>query len=219
MSTSAGNQNLDRTPRNKQAPNPPAPTDTAKKNFTAVKWSNDKGEIIFGDIHKKGDVTAGISLKNVNDGRHNFCMDVDGQRRAWSTHSVPGNYQVVAGMDNEEPDDTIMFNAENGNIDIIATNGKIRLQATDIELVAVGEGGARGHITCSATETFTVHKTKKIILQSKTLTSITSPGIVNLAANSCLKMYSSIIRGVTDAVKDKDSKVGGQKLLEENNQA
>ena len=92
------------------------------------------------------------------------------------------------------------------------------MQATDIELVAVGEGGARGNITVTATETFQVHKTKKIILQSKTLTSITSPGIVNLAANSCLKMYSSIIRGVTDAVKDKDSKVGGQKLLEENNQ-
>ena len=219
MSTSAGNQNLDRTPRNKQAPNPPAPADTAKKNFTAVKWSNDKGEIIFGDIHKKGDVTAGISLKNVNDGRHNFCMDVDGQRPGWSSHSVPGNYQVVAGMDNDESHDSIFFNAENGNIDIIAKNGKIRLQATDIELVAVGEGGARGNITVTATETFQVHETKKIILDAKTRVNISSPGVVNLAANSCLKMYSSIIRGVTDAVKDKDSKVGGQKLLEENNQA
>ena len=52
----------------------------------------------------------------------------------------------------------------------------------------------------------------------QTRVNISSPGVVNLAANSCLKMYASIIRGVTDAVKDKDSKVGGQKLLEENNQ-
>ena len=38
-----------------------------------------------------------------------------------------------------------------------------------------------------------------------------------VAANSCMKIYSSIIRGVTDAVKVKDSKVGGQRFLEENN--
>ena len=218
MSTSAGNQNLDSTPRNKDAPTPPAPSDTAKKNFTAVKWSNDKGEIIFGDIHKKGDVTAGIALKNVEDGRHNFCMDVDGQRRAWSTHSVPGNYQVVAGMDNEEPDDTIMFNAENGNIDIIATNGKIRLQATDIELVAVGEGGAKGHIKCTATETFTIHETKKIIFDSKVMTKITSTGIMNISANTCLRIYGSLIKAVTDACATKDSKTNGKKFNTENNQ-
>ena len=49
----------------------------------------------------------------------------------------PGNFQVECGSANTEEQDT-MINAKNGNIDIIATNGKIRLQATDIELIAVG---------------------------------------------------------------------------------
>ena len=39
-----------------------------------------------------------------------------------------------------------MINAKNGNIDIVATNGKIRLQANDIELIAVGEDTAEGNI-------------------------------------------------------------------------
>ena len=202
----AKNQNLDRSGDGQQ-----------KQNYTAVRYGTDKGSIKFGHIHKKADVTAGVML-DTPDGRHQFSLDIDGQRKGWTSSTSPGNFQVMCGLDNEEAVNSMMLEAWNGDISIIARNGKIRLQATDIELVAVGEGGARGNITVTATETFQVHKTKKIILQSKTLTDITSPGIVNLAANSCLKMYASIIRGVTDAVKDKDSKVGGQKLLEENNQ-
>ena len=194
----------------------PNPTVTAKQNFTAVKYGTDKGTLRFGHIHKKGDVTAGVML-DTPDGRHQFSLDIDGQRKGWTTSTSPGNFSLVAGEDNTEPQDTIFINAVNGNIDICATNGKIRLQATDIELIAVGEGGAKGHIKCTATETFTVHETKKIILDSKSLTKITTTGIMWVAANSCMKIYSSIIRGVTDAVKVKDSKVGGQRFLEENN--
>ena len=201
----AKNQNLDKTGDGQQ-----------KQNYTAVRYGTDKGSIKFGHIHKKADVTAGVML-DTPDGRHNFYLDVDGQRKGWTSSTSPGNFQVMAGEDNEEADDTLILNAINGNICITALNGKIRLQGTDIELVAVGEGGSKGHIKCTATETFTIHETKKIILDSKSLTKITTTGIMWVAANSCMKIYSSIIRGVTDAVKVKDSKVGGQRFLEENN--
>ena len=214
----AGNQLLNRLPTTRQGKRPIAPTDTAKKNYTMIRYGNDKGQISFGDIHKKGDVTSGVMLKNVQDGRHNFSMDIDGQREGWTTSTSPGNFQVECGSDREEEHDTLLLNAVNGNICITATNGKIRLQGTDIELVAIGEGGAKGHIKCTATETFTVHETKKIILDSKALTKITTTGIMSIAANSCLKMYGSIIRGVTDACAKKDSKTGGQRFQKENNQ-
>ena len=151
------------------------------------------------------------------DGRHQFSIDIDGQRKGGTSATSPGNFQVECGEDREEADDTLILNAVNGNICITATNGKIRLQGTDIELVAIGEGGAKGHIKCTATETFSVFETKKIILDAKTRVNITSTGVVNVAANTCLKMYGSIIRGVTDACAKKDSKVGGQKLQRENN--
>ena len=189
----------------------------AKQNYTAVRYGNEKGTIKFGHIHKKADVTAGVML-DTPDGRHQLSLDIDGQRKGWTSSTSPGNFQVECGSDREEADDTLILNAVNGNICITATNGKIRLQGTDIELVAIGEGGAKGHIKCTATETFTVHETKKIILDSKALTKITSTGIMSIASNSCLKIYSSIIRGVTDAVAVKDSKVGGQRFQKENNQ-
>ena len=204
MSTSANNQSLNRT------------SGTSKKNYTAVKYGTDKGTLRFGHIHKKGDVTAGVML-DTPDGRHQFSLDIDGQRKGWTTSTSPGNFQVLAGEDNTEPDDTLILNAVNGNICITAHNGKIRLQGTDIELVAIGEGGEKGHIKCTATETFTVHETKKIILDSKSMTKITTTGIMDIAANSCLKLYSSLIKGVTDASAVKDSKCNTKGQVQTNN--
>ena len=121
----------------------PNPTVTAKQNYTAVRYGTDKGSIKFGHIHKKGDVTAGVML-DTPDGRHQFSLDIDGQRKGWTTSTSPGNFNLLAGEDNTEPQDTITIGAVNGNICITATNGKIRLQGTDIELSAGGEGGAKG---------------------------------------------------------------------------
>ena len=216
MSGAARNQGLSRLPGREQIGKESNPTITSKQNYSAVKYGTDKGSIKFGHIHKKADVTAGVML-DTPDGRHSLFLDVDGQRKGWTSSISPGNFQVLAGEDNTEPQDTIAINAINGNICITATNGKIRLQGTDIELIAVGEGGSKGHIKCTATETFTIHETKKIIFDSKVLTKITSTGIMDIAANTCLTIYGSLIKGVTDACSVKNSKTNGQPVVNKNN--
>ena len=216
MSGSARNQGLSRLSGREQIGKESNPTITSKQNYSAVKYGTDKGSIKFGHIHKKADVTAGVML-DTPDGRHSLFLDVDGQRKGWTSSISPGNFQVLAGEDNTEPQDTIAINAINGNICITATNGKIRLQGTDIELIAVGEGGSKGHIKCTATETFTIHETKKIIFDSKVLTKITSTGIMDIAANTCLTIYGSLIKGVTDACAVKNSKTNGQPVVNKNN--
>ena len=62
MSGSASNQVLDRQGDENDIGKKSNPTITAKQNYTAVKYGNDKGSIKFGHIHKKGDVTAGVML-------------------------------------------------------------------------------------------------------------------------------------------------------------
>ena len=202
----AGNQKLNRGGDGQQ-----------KQNYSAVRTGTDKGSISFGHIDKKATVTSGVKL-DTPDGRHQLNLEIDGKRKGWTSSTSPGNFQVECGSDNVEADSTCVIDAVNGDIIITAHNGKIRMVGTDIELVAIGEGGSKGHIKCSATETFTVHKTKKIILDSKSLTKITTGGIMWMAANSCMKIYSSIIRGVTDAVAIKEAKNGGQRFQKENNQ-
>jgi hypothetical protein len=204
------------TTSNDRLPNKSGGGNNLKQNFTAIKYGNDHGSIAFGKIHKKADVTSDIMLA-ASDGEHFMSMDKDGQRTGWTTIMSPGNFQVECGSNREESDDACMINAKNGNIDIIATNGKIRLQATDIELVAVGGSVDKGNIRVSATENFSVDA-KKVLLSSKVNTKIASAGITEVVGNSCLKIYGSVIRGVSDACAVKDTKVGGQRYQQQQNQ-
>jgi len=104
----------------------------------------------------------------------------------------------------------------NGDISIVATNGKIRMQGTDIELVAVGEGQTKGNIKLNATENVLIDS-KKVVVTAKTLYKLCTAGDAEVVANGVLELYGSIIRGVTDAVKIKDSKVAGQAIFDKNN--
>tara|TARA_B100000927_G_C16462784_1_gene468546 strand:+ start:1016 stop:1681 length:666 start_codon:yes stop_codon:yes gene_type:complete len=183
---------------------PNNPTDTAKQNYTAIRYGNDHGSLSFGHIHKPGDVTAGVKLQT-SDGEHVFFMDKDGARKGWTTSVSPGNFQVKCGEKKEEAEDTMILNALNGNIIICASNGKIRLQATDIELIAVGEGGSKGNIRLDATENIST-SSKSFKINSVNSLSFNSPSNMEIAANGVLTLYGSVIRGVTDACAVKDSK-------------
>ena len=166
-------------------------------------------------VHKQGDVTAGIGLYTP-DGEHQLSLDIDGQRKGWTIATGPGAFQVECGSAMEEAENAVIITAVNGDISIVSTNGKIRMQGTDIELVAVGEGQTKGNIKLNATENVIV-ESKKVLITAKTLIRIASPQKVELAANGVLELYGSIIRGVTDAVKIKDSKVAGQAIFDKNN--
>ena len=187
------------------------PTDTAKQNYTAIRYGNDHGAISFGHIHKPGDVTAGVKLQT-SDGEHVFMMDKDGQRKGWTTSLSPGNFQVQCGEKKEEAEDSMILNALNGNILICATNGKIRLQATDIELIAVGEGSSKGNIRLDATENIST-SSKSFKINAVNTLSFNSPSNMEIAANGVLTLYGSVIRGVTDACAVKDSKNGNKQKV------
>ena len=190
---------------------PSNPNDTAKQNYTAIRYGNDHGAISFGHIHKPGDVTAGVKLQT-SDGEHVFMMDKDGQRKGWTTSLSPGNFQVQCGEKKEEAEDSMILNALNGNILICATNGKIRLQATDIELIAVGEGSSKGNIRLDATENISTNS-KSFKINSVNSLSFNSPSNMEIAANGVLTLYGSVIRGVTDACAVKDSKNGNKQKV------
>ena len=188
-----------------------------KKTYTTVKYCNDHGSITFGHIHKESDVISDVMLRG-SDGEHFFSMDKDGQRPGWTTFMGTGCFQVECGSNREKNQDAVMINAKNGNIDIVATNGKIRLQANDIELVAVGEATAEGNIKFTASENIS-GDAKKIIMNSTNNTKMMSSGITEAIGNAGLNLYGNIISGVTDAVAVKDSKVGGQRYQQLQNQA
>ena len=202
------------SPNAPRASNRPG-TDTAKQNYTAITYGNDHGAISFGHIHKQGDVTAAVMLQTP-DGEHQFSLDKDGKRKGWTTSTGPGNFQVECGSANKEAQDSLILNAKNGNIIIKANNGKIRLEGTDIELIAIGEGGSKGNIRLSASENISTDS-KKLLMNATSHYKLATSGTGEVISNGVLKMYGSMIQGVTDACSVKDSKVGGQKFQQKNN--
>lgn len=196
------------TPQNRSNDRSSEGQGNLEQNYTAIRYGNDHGSINFGHIHKPGDCTSDVLLQ-ASDGRHSISLDKNGPRKGCTQVTAPGRISIQSGEDLTEPEDTLMINALNGNIDIIASNGKIRLQATDIELVAIGAGGEKGNIQITASENIKMDA-EQIHLNGKSVFKMVTTGTMELAANSCLKMYSSVIRGVSDGVAIKDSKVGGQ---------
>ena len=197
---------------------PAGKNETAKINYTATGYGNDHGSLHFGRIDRNGQVTAGVQLQ-CPDGRHQFSMDNDGPREGYTTSTSLANFQVRCGVDKElvkEEQDTLSLNAENGNILITASNGKIRLQGTHIELIAVGEGGSKGNVRIDATESISL-SSKKFLANSSLLFRISSVALGEISACGPLTIYGSAIRGVTASVFHKDSKVGGQLIQRLNN--
>jgi hypothetical protein len=197
------------TPQNRRNTRVGGKSLTSRKNYTATRFGNDHGSISFGHLHKPGDVTSDVLLQ-ASDGRHHITLEKDGDKRKGSTIiAAPGNFALRCGDDKVEAEDTCWINAVNGNIHLVATKGKIILQAEDVIIKAVGEGGSKGNIRMAATELVEITG-KKIVVDAKSLYRLATPGTAEIVANSCMNIYSSVIRGVTDAVANKDSKVGGK---------
>lgn len=186
-------------------------------NYTAIRYGNDHGSIRFGHIHEKGDVTSSVLLQ-AQDGRQMMTMDQTGHRKGWTSVTAPGNFSVRCGEDNDEGMDTLFLNALNGNIVINAENGKIRMQATDIELLSTGAGTGKGNIRIDASENLTLDA-KQITVTAKNIYRIASAGRGEVIANSTLQIYGSVIRGVTDACAVKDSKNNNQRVQQKNTQS
>jgi len=193
------------------------PTATARKSYTTQTiGKNEKGSVWIGAIHKQGDVTSAVALRNEQDGEHQLCLDIDGARRSSTTSTSPGKFQLTCGkypwiedIDEKEAMDSCLIEARNGNIIIKASNGKIRMEATDIEMVTTGEGQTKGNININASENIII-KCKKLQTSSAVLTKMCSAGDFETAANGVLSTYASLISNITDAVFGKPSKFGGR---------
>jgi uncharacterized protein (DUF2345 family) len=196
--------------------NPTRVTPTAKKNYTAIRQGNDHGSISFGHVASDGAVTSDVQIQ-ASDGRHSIILDKDGPRKGCTQITTPGRISIQSGEDRKEAEDTLFINALNGNIDIIASNGKIRLQGTDIELIAVGEGGSKGNIRLTASENIKLEADNKIVIDAKAMYKLATPGTAEIVANSAMTIYSAVIRGVSDGVANRDSKVGGQDFQRKQN--
>ena len=199
------------------------PTDTAQQNYTSQTiGKNEKGSVWLGAIHKQGDNTSAVALRNEQDGEHQLCLDIGPDRRSTTISTSPGKFEVDCGKypwikDRAEKEamESCFIHAHNGNIVIKASNGKIRMEATDIEMCTTGSGSTKGNINITASENF-ILKCKKLQTSSSVYTKLCSAGDFEQASNGVLSIFASLINNITDSVQCKPSKFGGQRERQNN---
>ena len=200
------------TPQNRQNTKAGSGQETSKKNYTAQRYGTNDGELRFGQIDKQGRVTAGCQL-NAKEGTHTFSMDNDGERKGCTTSISPARLQMDCGRDSKKEEDSCIIYADNGNIVINAGNGNLRFIANNVEFTVKGDNGSEGNFKVNASESILL-EAKKIQCDAKNFLKLATPGKMEICANENLKLYGGIIRGVTDAVSGKDSKLGGKNFWE-----
>ena len=85
-----------------------------------------------------------------------------------------------------------MLDAENGDIVIKAPNGRIRMEAINVDILAIGGDGNNGNVQIEANEKVLV-KTKAFDVQSKVSTKIFSEKTVDVIGNSICNLYGGIL--------------------------
>ena len=179
-----------------------------QETYTGIRYGCNHGSLCFGHISQLADVVSDILLQ-ATEGTHQISLDKNGPRKGFTSVVAPSNFQVGCGRDNKKEQETCFIHAENGNITIKASNGKIKLQANDIEFCAKGEDGSEGNFVVSATENITFKDCKKFQVDAKNIFRLASPGIAEIVADTQMQLYSGVVRGVTAGVALKDGKNGG----------
>ncbi len=194
-----------------------------RKNYHAIRYGNEHGEIRFGHIHDD-DNLSGVMLRTGEDpGRHYMTMDSTGDvimgRQGSTLNVCPGQFSIKAGKDLEEGGVPAIYQlAENGDIVIGAPQGKVRIYAQNIELYASGADGENGVVQIDAND--------KIILKAQTIDGaasvsckIFSEKTLEVIGRSILNLYGGLVDCADGATKLKGSKDcgGGKSINEEQN--
>ncbi len=172
-----------------------------KKNFWNQVISAMNGAITFGKLSPKGDVTSSVHVQAL-DGRHFISLDEDGPRTGYTLMSAPGSTFIHSGEDLKKEQEAIMILAKNGDIHLKATNGKIKLEALDIELIANGNA-PQGVIWANAYETLKLDS-KNVTIDGKQSLKLMTSGLMTIRGGLGTQLLTPLLEGVSRALtKDK----------------
>ena len=192
---------------------------TKKESFHPYFVGTEHGRLSFGTIRKNNEISACMLQSGPDGGRHYVTMDSTGNKedgmRGSTKAFCPGTLTVKSGKDIEnytvpstEPNNipAIWCEAENGDIIIKASRGKIRIEAEDIVLNANGFDGKSGNITLDANDKINL-KSQIIDINASVSTKIFSDKTVEVIGKGLLNIYGGLADFADRTTKNRRSKL------------
>lgn len=174
------------------------------KNDNTCRYGTSDGEIQFGHMHTDG-VTSAFTVRSAYDDLHYMQMDVDGEREGWTTNRAPGVFQVQCGDNIKDGQPAIFIEALNGDIVLSAVNGRVRIQAENIDLISKGADNKNGNIILDANEKIEL-KSKNLETNQTSVCKFFSSGTLEAVGDGLTTIYGGLIESVDGATKKNRSK-------------
>ena len=188
------------------------------------------GRLSFGTIRKNNEISACMLQSGPDGGRHYVTMDSTGNKedgmRGSTKAFCPGTLTVKSGKDIEnytvpstEPNNipAIWCEAENGDIIIKASRGKIRIEAEDIVLNANGFDGKSGSITLDSNDKINL-KSQIIDINASVSTKIFSDKTVEVIGKGLLNIYGGLADFADRTTKNRRSKLSADDSIVSQNE-
>lgn len=187
------------------------------QNYHTIGYGTKDGELKFGHIHED-QVLSSTILRSGHEPNHYITLDATGEksRKHGTICRSMGSFQVVAGDNVPDEVPGVYIDAVNGDIILNAKNGRVRILAENIDLIANGPDGQNGVITIDANEKL-ILKAPTVDIRSKVSTKIFSEKTVECIGKGILNIYGGLIDCADGATKLKGSK-GGSTNEEQNKQ-
>lgn len=206
----------------KQGPGSPGEQET----YDFWGKSNRHGRIELGHLHLAGqgglgsDVTSGVYLQ-AYDSLHYMSMDISGPRQGWTLNRCPGPYEILCASKNAgipaTPDKGVgcFILAENGDIIIRAPKGRVRISGLDVDIHAEGPDNTRGSVNIDSNQSVNID-TPALNIKTERSISMFSSGVLDLVANTTLKMCANFVEGCSAASATLGSKTNPTSQMEFN---
>lgn len=186
-----------------------------KINYDYKRIGTNDAEITFGEVDQNN-VTSGVTMRvgtpGVDGVPHYFRMDKDGdaiQRgRRGTIFQCPGAFQVKSGYSVGEGIPGVYIDSQNGDL-VLKSNGRIRIMAENIDLIAEGADGENGVININANEKIIIDSKQSISIQSTASTYIFSEKTVEVIGNSICNLYG----GLVEILDGPSAKKGSRTLI------
>lgn len=159
--------------------------------------SHPEGELLLGTMCADNVIT-GIGMQ-ARHSLHYVHLENSGHREGWTLMRNPGVFEIKCG-DTVNPE-SIGLDIEclNGDICLTAPNGRIRLSALDIDIMANGPDTGRGHIKIEANQDIKCKAEGSFDVKAETGFRIYTPKVGNIIANTELFLVSNFIKGLSCA--------------------
>ena len=201
-----------------------------KESFHPYFTGTEHGRLSFGTIRKNNEISACMLQSGPDGGRHYVTMDSTGNKEEGMRGSTkafcPGTLTVKSGKDIEnytvpstEPNNipAIWCEAENGDIIIKASRGKIRIEAEDIVLNANGFDGKSGSITLDSNDKINL-KSQIIDINASVSTKIFSDKTVEVIGKGLLNIYGGLADFADRTTKNRRSKLSADDSIVSQNE-